>query len=410
MALAAAVIAGCSKDPAPGGGGDKDEGQGKTISVASIKLSRTDIPLKQGETFKITATPLPYDAYNRDVRWSSRNNNVVTVSASGSNDATCTVTAARAGSSVVTVTSKDGGNVSAVFRVTVNAAPGFEFTRGKRDSVRFYSHHSWVYSAGSVPDSANTVMLYYYIPSGGADLSSKRVQFVMHGTDRNAWSYCDYWKSDADKYDLVILAPCFPKKPYDNSRYQYGGVVDVSGAFNSPENNTYRMIESMFDFFIERTGSTQTKYNIWGHSAGGQFCHRFAQFAYAPRAEYIVAANPGNYTFPDDTKEYPYGWLGKRGTYESQTGVSRADIYARKLILMLGTKDVQRDDNLPKTENDDAQGENRYERGQNFFAFCQEDASTRGITFNWKRVDVPGVAHKGGEMGKQAAALLYGPQ
>ncbi len=407
MALAATLAAGCSKEPAPSG--DKEKEQEKATAVTGIKLSKTDILLKQGETFKITATALPYDADNRDVRWSSKNNSVVSVSASGSNDATCTVTAARAGSSVITVTSKDGSNVSALCRVTVNAA-GFEFSRGKRDSVRFYSHHSWVYTSGNVPDSANNVMLYYYIPSGGADLKNKRVQFVMHGTTRNAWDYCDYWKADADKYDLVILAPCFPKKPYDNNRYQYGSVVDASGAFNDPENNTYRMIESIFDFFIGCTGSTQAKYNIWGHSAGGQFCHRFAQFAYAPRVEYIVAANPGNYTFPDDTKEYPYGWLGKRGTYESQTGVSRADIYAKKLILMLGTSDVQLDDNLPQTENDKAQGKNRYERGQNFFAFCQEDASRRSLTLNWKRVDVPGVAHNGGEMGKKAAALLYEPQ
>ena len=54
---------------------------------------------------------------------------------------------------------------------------------------------------------------------------------------------------------------------------------------------------------------TRRGYALYGHSAGGQFVHRYVAFADAPRMESAVAANSGWYTMPDDGA-FPYGWGG----------------------------------------------------------------------------------------------------
>lgn len=393
LAAAALLAAGCSKDPVPEKEEKPEEPKPQTVKVTGITINKTVLPMQQGNQFQMKATVEPSNATNRKVRWSSTNPSSVYISDNG------VISASKTGSAKVTATTDDG-NFVAECKVAVNInEKDFKFTVGKIDSVKFYSAHSFR------GDAANSVMLYYYIPAAG-DVKDKTVQFVMHGTSRNADDYCNYWRLDAaDKYNLVILAPCFTKKDYPNDHYQYGNVFNSEKwMYNSQEDNTYRIIESLFDFFLERTGSNAATYNIWGHSAGGQWCHRFTQFAYAPHANYIVAANAGNYTFPDMTKEYPYGWKYS----ESYSWIDRSAAYSRKLILMLGTADTSvTDENLPKKDEDNAQGKNRYERGTNFFKFCEDDAVARNLTFNWKKIEVPGVAHQGRSMGKAAADALY---
>lgn len=391
-AFAATLSIACSKDATPSGGGGKEEEKpDQTVKVTGITLDKTFLSLKQGETATLKATVLPADATNKKVHWSSTNPNIY-VSDAGEVHA-----GANVGSTLIVV-STDNGKYSANCTVAVNDKD-FTFKKGKLDSIRFYCPTSFR------GETANNMMLYYYIPST-VDEKTATVQFVMHGTSRNADDYARYWKTDADTYGLVILAPCYTKTAYPNTLYQYGDVYNNDqGEFNKLGHNTYQTIEDLFDFFRERTGSKVATYNIWGHSAGGQFCHRFAQFAKSPRAKFIVAANPGNYTFPTVKKDYPYGW----GNAEQQIGISRADIYARNLILMLGTADTDENDpNLPKTAADNEQGKNRYERGKNFFDFCKNDAKDRNLTFNWVIKEVEGVAHAGGTMGRNAAQYLYG--
>jgi hypothetical protein len=48
-------------------------------------------------------------------------------------------------------------------------------------------------------------------------------------------------------------------------------------------------------------------YDMYGHSAGAQFVHRYLQFYDSPKVKKAVAANAGWYTFPNEAINYPYG-------------------------------------------------------------------------------------------------------
>ena len=71
--------------------------------VEGVLLGMSSISMNVGETNRIYANVLPHTAYDKDVTWSSSNNNVVTVDSKG------VLSARSAGSAVITVKTKDGG-------------------------------------------------------------------------------------------------------------------------------------------------------------------------------------------------------------------------------------------------------------------------------------------------------------
>jgi dienelactone hydrolase len=246
------------------------------------------------------------------------------------------------------------------------------------------------------------VEIYYHIPEG--NVREMPVQIVMHGVDRNGDKYRDDWKSLADKYGFIVLAPQFSENQFSDKAYQQGNVTNESGVFVSQDSMTYPIIREIFHFFLDHSVSQATKYNIYGHSAGGQFVHRYLLFNSTFEVDRAIAANTGWYTFPNEKIDYPYGI----GNSVDEIGVDVKVYYAKRLTILLGDADTLRTENLRTTAKADAQGLTRLERGNTFFEFCKEDADSRGATFNWERVYVSGVGHSDSKMAPEAARLLYG--
>ena len=73
--------------------------------------------LTVGDSVTLTATVYPENATNKDVTWSSDNENAATVDANG------TVTAVGEGEAIITATANDGSGVTASCKVTVTAKP-----------------------------------------------------------------------------------------------------------------------------------------------------------------------------------------------------------------------------------------------------------------------------------------------
>lgn len=84
-----------------------------TKAVTSIKLDKSSVTLKKGETSQLTATVSPTDATDKTVTYSTSNSTVATVSSSGK------ITAK--GGGTATITAKAGGK-TATCKVTVNVA------------------------------------------------------------------------------------------------------------------------------------------------------------------------------------------------------------------------------------------------------------------------------------------------
>lgn len=83
-----------------------------TVSVTGVSLDKTNLELTEGGTDTLTATITPNNASNKSVTWSSDNESVATVNATGE------VTAIGAGTATITVTTEDGAK-TATCKVTV---------------------------------------------------------------------------------------------------------------------------------------------------------------------------------------------------------------------------------------------------------------------------------------------------
>ena len=228
------------------------------------------------------------------------------------------------------------------------------------------------------------------------------IQVVIPGVQRNAGTYRDYWIEAADKYRFVVLAPEFSQRYWAHAAaYNLGDVV----AQSDPAKWSYSAIEHLFD----EVRTTQKSYKIFGHSAGGQFVHRMAIFLPGNRAEVLVAANPGWYTMPEWRKDkaadpFPYSLVGAR---VGEPELKRA--LEHPLVLMLGEGDTDPDaDNLNKSAGAEHEGASRFARGQAFYKAAQSAALTLGVTLQWVLIEVPGVAHDGRSMSRDAARVLYG--
>ncbi len=243
--------------------------------------------------------------------------------------------------------------------------------------------------------------LHFHVPASASEDAPMVV--VFHGNGRNAHEYRDWWISEADARGLIIVAPEFPAAVYPTSwGYQQGGMVDSEGELTSLENWTFSLVEPIIEAFQSASGFFDPLVDLWGHSAGGQFVHRFMLFLGSDRVERGVAANSGWYTTTDAAIAYPYGMANA----PTLGGMTPADQFAAPLVISLGNADLSTTAPLDTPEAQ-AQGPHRYARGLHFFAQGQSDAEAANATLSWSLFEVPDVGHDGEAMIPAAAAYLF---
>ena len=267
-----------------------------------------------------------------------------------------------------------------------------EYFIGTKGSIIFDSYP---------PFSSRPIKVFYNIPAGG-NRSTMPILFAMHGVDRNAEDYLNAWEVASNNKKFIVIAPEFSTANFPgSSNYNLGGMFN--GPNLKPEAEwTFSLIEALFDFAVADLGSNQEVYDIWGHSAGGQFVHRYVLFKPNSRINRAVAANSGWYTITDFDVAFPYG-LGS----SPATSVTLGDSFKQRLVVQLGTADTNTNDpNLEHNANVDAQGLTRFARGT-FFWNVANGKKTGHPVFNWTKREVAGVAHEYKKMATDAALLLY---
>lgn len=238
----------------------------------------------------------------------------------------------------------------------------------------------------------NTITVFTYKPKGYTD---GPLIVVLHGMLRNADLYCSNAVPLAERCHAIIAAPCFPTNRFSNDDYQRGGVIR-KGVAQPRANWNYQRIVETTAAVREREGHPALPYYLIGHSAGGQFAMRYAAMM-PPGAVRIVAANPGSDLFPRRDWKFGFGFGGLPAELSDDAALQH--YLAAPLTLYLGLDD--NDPNhfeLDKSAAAELQGKFRLERGRNCFAFAQKLAAERGWEFNWRKVEVAGIAHDGKAM------------
>lgn len=251
------------------------------------------------------------------------------------------------------------------------------------------------------PLKSRPIRIHYYIPTQG-DVKKMPILFVLPGVGRNADDYLNAWIAVAKAKQVMVFSFEFPSNTYTSSDYIEGGLF--SGSKLQPESLwTFSMVENIFDNIKADLGGSQANYDMFGHSAGAQFVHRYVTFKPNARINRAVSANAGWYTVPDFTVAYPYGLKNSPAT-----SASLAYSFSKSLIVLLGTADTDPNDaNLNHSALTDAQGMYRYARGLYYWQKVQDIKAAGGYTLSWQKNEVAGVAHEYVKMSAEAAKLLY---
>lgn len=245
------------------------------------------------------------------------------------------------------------------------------------------------------------IPIHYFIPDG--DPTQMKVQIVMHGASRNADEYLKGWEESSKAYKLIIIVPEFSKEQFSIGTYTQGNLLDSLKHLNDSQKTIFYLLDELFLFTKNQLKLEQNGFYLFGHSAGGQFVHRFLQFHNSPYVISAVAANPGWYTYPDENIKYPYGI---QNLFSDPQNV-RKEYFSKDMTILLGTADTLRSSNLRMNADADKQGLNRLERGKNYYNTLKNVAQSQNIPFNWKLSFVQDAGHDHTLMSPAAADVLF---
>ena len=255
------------------------------------------------------------------------------------------------------------------------------------------------------PLAEKPVNVHYYIPKTG-DVAKMPILFAMHGAERTATAQLTSWTNLSEKYGFILIAPEFTaENGYTENDYQFGGIFEsaTSTKMRPEEEWTYQLIESIFDYIKFETDNTSETYNMFGHSAGAQFVHRFLWAMPKARINKAVAANPGSLTYPlidglqaDDNIVYGWPYSIKNTSFATKERLNL--FFSRQLFIQTGTADTRTDNSFPSNPPSMAQGGTRHERAHNFFKSCQNEAKNLNYALTIKLVDVKDAGHSSQQM------------
>ena len=261
--------------------------------------------------------------------------------------------------------------------------------------------HSFYFDNGGKLKSP--IKVFYFSPKANAP--DMPVVMMLHGANRDAGAYMNDLINAATVFGCKIIAPEFDQEDYRGAeKYNLGNVYEKNKkTFLSADKWSFSLIEPLFDHVVAQTKSTSKGYYLYGHSGGAQFVHRFLMFVRQPRVIKTAFSNAGWYTLPNTDTEFPYGI--KNAPIDQQ---QLASFFATKAFVILGMDDLSTDEkSYNVTDDADAQGKTRFDRGKNYFKIAKAKAEEMKLPFNWTEIYVPNVGHDNGNIGKFAFANFF---
>ncbi|MCO6357547.1 hypothetical protein [Roseivirga pacifica] len=240
-----------------------------------------------------------------------------------------------------------------------------------------------------------SIRVWTYKPETWND--KDKIVFVMHGGGRNADDYLNAWIDLANENNLLIIAPEFENKfsNYTTNDYQEGNLFTFFGSKNPKTEWAYTVVENIFNHIKSVNNITNEQYDIFGHSAGGQFVHRMVMLMPESRIGTAIAANSGFYSLPNENLAFPYGI--------ENTATDLQKSYKKRLIVLLGELDNEPSlGTFRTTDLAMEQGAHRLERGTTFFNANKELVDKNNWEFNWTIDTVKNTGHNYKKMSESA--------
>ena len=242
--------------------------------------------------------------------------------------------------------------------------------------------------------------VYYHLPETINE--NTKVLFVIHGNSRNADNYLETWIKLAKDKNYAIFAPHFKRSQFISFNTLQ---MSTSSGRIRDDANLYlnNSIDLLFDYINPVFNLNQKSYDIYGHSAGAQFVHRYLLFSDNPQVNKAVAANAGWYTFLDGSN-FPYGINNPPIEFNSQNVINFLNM---DLHIHIGSADTDISSSVNQSEGANNQGLNRFQRANNFYGYTTKIVEENNLNYNWSFLVVDGVAHSNSRMSKAAAKVIF---
>ena len=154
----------------------------KTIDVIvkeipqEIKVNKEKVEIYTGDTYQIKTTVLPEALENKNVTYTSSNNNIVTVNKNG------IITGIRKGKAKITITTEETPQVSKVIEITVNEKPSE--LRVEQGEIELYVNDTYYLNVTVLPETLENKKVNYKTSNENIATvdSNGRIKAISEGT------------------------------------------------------------------------------------------------------------------------------------------------------------------------------------------------------------------------------------
>ena len=208
------------------------------------------------------------------------------------------------------------------------------------------------------------------------------VIIAVHGNDRTVVSYYHNFTRMADDHSVLLIVPYFNETEWNG--YQRVFTEDFRA-------DTF--LKNIITSVATETGADATVLYFYGHSAGGQFSHRYI-LAHPEDIVRAVISAPGWWTFLREDWLWAYG-IGITDVIPDDVIFDLDEInYVRKKVIV-GELDTLRDSSLNQSERADLQGLNRVERSAYWVNQMNLYSFERGLDSYLRYEIIPALGHSG---------------
>jgi pimeloyl-ACP methyl ester carboxylesterase len=260
------------------------------------------------------------------------------------------------------------------------------------------------YETGTVTRIEDTYGTFFvYVPESGP--SKPDILVLVHGTpaqsetpEETASYYVTNWLDFAEEQGIVLIAPAFSHEDFSSRKGEIEDMMTGYRGLFGREIGADEWVLRIVNAYRQALGSTEGKFSLYGHSAGGQFVGRFL-VTHPEMVEKAVITAAVTYPQPNPDVAWPYG-MGELHTqieWDENT-IRTEDVIPDEqkwleatqipLTVLVGLGDMSE-----QLERPGQKGPNRVMIGKNWVQDMILFAEENGLECHWKFEVVPGKGH-----------------